>query len=1678
MCTYFDTLIAMQSVAAIPMHYALCAIHENNCLQSSFFHSTAEIPPQEANTSPQLSPKPRHKITRDRNSHNFENCQKQMSMIDDFIQDEIHQNLLTKHMKWMDPIVVLRTGQVNPFLTPDLSPLITDPALASHPIIRLFCEPGCEMSIDFPEESLADTKQNRASGFLSAVKSIAKLMTLTSRTMRQSFKSPFNTLTSSGFFSQILHEKPSEALQIRSYSFEVSTFKAPFRLVEPFVCSAFLYSSKESCVISEMWNFVPLISEELFTNAGMKVELNLNASFQMDPEHVNEGTFVIMLISHPITQKNGAPAVKYYGNPTNSNEQNALKKIRQSFPRVNHAFTTFAWTFIEFAELRLAKGEVDLPAPFLIEGAVAEKDISDLLEDAVAKKFKQIPLEIKMKRITDSPMIVRPISMLHSQPMLYPVHQLVVQLKGLSLKLLPGLKSRNLLLAIEVRESENGKKLQCIHSKLEPSKLVETEYSRCYYHDRSPSYDDIFVINLPLPCPKNANICFSLYHVHVKQNDSPKVFVGRAVLPIYQKFGGLAIKDGPKTLVVDLIQNGKQTTDKANKLTVTTFLRSTFLTSEPSFLEFLTCGSKFPDFMRALKKIPEHVIVTNMMLICDQILAMYDACDDISFEPFQVVRDACVGLIGQEMFVKYMMIYVKYFAFRQANSKEAPISLHEHVHKRTASKGGIQTSMSLILLPPLETASPDLDLDPIPQMQPVVSLDDNCVDSLIDFNIRSSVSDIPPAKVSLTDKILAAFTKLVRDGGLRPLEGLIDFVAALLIKALGVSKTKDLGKQYENFLIEYVNAIALDPDNAQRYSKSFGLLMNLLFDIGLCCAAAYGIKMYVNIFLDRTETYETLVKYLEFAFRPNLFLYSIRYIDDFASTVTKIIQTAIKAPATSPIQKIFGIFLQVFSCYDQEMSAQVASRLIDCIVDIRPSMLPATSDIMTHIAFFNFLIEFTDKVALQRIVDGGNTSILFNLCHFILTRVTPYEMTHLSKRQQTLAPDPGAGDQTKKIVNPTTRPRGLTLRPRRGSGEQRPPSILIMAGAPPSVNEIVGATHSAMFKFASNFLNISDLHGAVGLIGFTYHMLNLQMNLANYPVLFRLIADIVEKFAPRVFEITLPCWVRIITRLLSIGTEFGNTANMAELFVILFDADLRTNKNNNRMTVITARSLSLLAHEQLLNQSLAELFAALSKAKNPALLEFCDTFETLKMVAESQDNKMCAELRADYLMYRLMTLHNTPDGQFETLRDLERLHERNNNQREIIDIKVVQAAIVLEYLVITRRISTELFTEHPAVELAAICFAANSVICPTSFMKDLPIVPGWATAPVFSELGFIALAHQIIDLCITVQYYEPAAAMLDMIWPMLERRRLYGQLENVFALSTKVFQIADSLPPHNSDAMEDVFFRVEFFGEVFGVENEKTFIYCEKRLTHLYDFSRTLVQNYRNVFGEDKIQLLTGDGEMERNPDIGYIRITHASPYYGRKGAARPAGTTLGMTTHMNHFFCDTPFVKGEKKLQGSVENQWIRRTLLTSKFPLPSIVCRSQVPADCIQVIEYEPIRVAYRAIRDRVHALQRALDVKDWPEVGQLLHGSLLAQVNEGPAKIAEVFLTRGEESKQKQKVRFEFSRFSSVLIEANRLHSEWVTYNPEFIPLQVQLDSSLEHFLKMLSNFIDIPDYKRKT
>ena len=101
---------------------------------------------------------------------------------------------------------------------------------------------------------------------------------------------------------------------------------------------------------------------------------------------------------------------------------------------------------------------------------------------------------------------------------------------------------------------------------------------------------------------------------------------------------------------------------------------------------------------------------------------------------------------------------------------------------------------------------------------------------------------------------------------------------------------------------------------------------------------------------------------------------------------------------------------------------------------------------------------------------------------------------------------------------------------------------------------------------------------------------------------------------------------------------------------------------------------------------------------------------------------------------------------------------------------------------------------------------------------------------------------------------------------------------------------------------------------------------------------------------------------------------------------------------------------------------------------------------------------------IRKRTESMEAALEAKETRQVQQLLHGSLIVTVNEGPEKIAEAFLV-GEDTKEKQKLRLEFNKMLKVLRIGVKFHGEWVTNNNEFVPLQVQLEDGLSELTAKL-------------
>jgi hypothetical protein len=121
----------------------------------------------------------------------------------------------------------------------------------------------------------------------------------------------------------------------------------------------------------------------------------------------------------------------------------------------------------------------------------------------------------------------------------------------------------------------------------------------------------------------------------------------------------------------------------------------------------------------------------------------------------------------------------------------------------------------------------------------------------------------------------------------------------------------------------------------------------------------------------------------------------------------------------------------------------------------------------------------------------------------------------------------------------------------------------------------------------------------------------------------------------------------------------------------------------------------------------------------------------------------------------------------------------------------------------------------------------------------------------------------------------------------------------------------------------------------------------------------------------------------------------------------------------------------------------------------------------------EFMPVCVAYRQLRTRVTMMETACQTHDYRQIQQLLHGSLLVQVNEGPSKMAEVFLAEPAPDdnyrKWANKLRLTFGNFLAVNEKGLRLHAKWTKENTAFRPLQDELESGFTSLAEKLAKYL---------
>jgi hypothetical protein len=135
----------------------------------------------------------------------------------------------------------------------------------------------------------------------------------------------------------------------------------------------------------------------------------------------------------------------------------------------------------------------------------------------------------------------------------------------------------------------------------------------------------------------------------------------------------------------------------------------------------------------------------------------------------------------------------------------------------------------------------------------------------------------------------------------------------------------------------------------------------------------------------------------------------------------------------------------------------------------------------------------------------------------------------------------------------------------------------------------------------------------------------------------------------------------------------------------------------------------------------------------------------------------------------------------------------------------------------------------------------------------------------------------------------------------------------------------------------------------------------------------------------------------------------------------------------------------------------------------MPYVVSRVLIPPENIDRQEYSPIEYSCQNLQQQVDRINEAASREDFYSLQPLIQGSLLVQVNEGPKKMAEVFLSGGREDQHTLMLRTIFRHFLEANSKAVQLHAAWAKTNPIYALLQEELESGLNRLRSTLQPFL---------
>ncbi|OHT14381.1 hypothetical protein TRFO_15316 [Tritrichomonas foetus] len=1541
--------------------------------------------------------------------------------IDQQVLEDIHLATIENHYDWLEPIINTEKNIQNPYLddskSADNDYFAFDPDFKENPIGGIFVRPLNTIDFTFTDFTAQKNESDPRGS-----KHIELSQFVTPRRSSLDLNSPnmiFQLSSSMVFDVPKKIAAPPISGFLKCFPIKLSKVDCEFEFVGPIMLSAFLYSIQTKSIISETWNFFPNQSLNFLKSYSVDYNNQQKATFEIDT--LKNYTLFIFL-SHPVTEERGSIVKDYYFDPTPENARTAKTVLNQTKTDKNIHFQTFAFTFFDFNHVRLAEEPLMGPSCYLIEKIPAEKQISQLIFDANARRLKQIHFKVWMMKDEEiSPVIIHQTAQFRPQPYISPVHECTLRIDNLTIpeNVANSNDLSNLGYIVQVALKDGQIPIVQVHSTFDPVKLVSTGETKICSPAASFNFNENFFLDLPYPLKPSHLVTFRILRIYLDAKGEINTEEIGTESQLLINDDGLIIGDSIKTLTIA----------ESYKLTVKFFIRSNAYLSDKTLYNFLT--SENPS-LETLSSIPPALLTTHLHSILLKMLNNLENNNDQNFvKVFVEMSNSITSIIYSKKYSKFLIAFVRFFAF--------------------PTKGD---DLSSLLISPSHFDVNDLN-------DPNESSNSNGNEGTSSFGEKEKgEKNFSEYQFHLKIlKLLTTYLTNVRDS-IDQLAPYFDFLFSLIAKFLAVDQNISIfGDDFQVFVIAYAYS-SMQSENISKLVRSFGLFITLLYDTGYPTAAVEAIHIMLANWTEKESLVPAKLDFLDSVFKPSLFAMLLRNSKLFKDLVIDLLRIGYENIAVSPEPgRLFDIILRLTEIYDVKMNESIATNLIEAAAFFKPQLFLSNDALLSPLIFFLFLLINSNIVPSDcKVFDG---------LHYLLKKVSTKEVLNQNlnsvKFKTRESPAPLICDDTKSTNK--IKLRAGTISPRKKAAEAPLASRIIKAvdllkdqKEERRAKLFTRYIYESVFELIDKFEKLDQLP-LQNIILLIFHLISVTTSSDLLNKLVSVLTSLLKKYKMEFIKVESPAVVRILAKLYQICQKNDTmNASIAIFIDSLFCIDFACNNNNNRMNAIFMRSLSTLNNSNIVDINIHSLFTQLeTMTANESLSKCISNYQQIRnlSIRLNVDALTPSEI-SELLFAKFRLFDKSPDAQIVILESLYELHVAENDLFEAACTSVIQGAIIFENLTVWRRMPNYFRLAHPCCIFRDICSICTTVQCTDEYMKDPPLIPGFCDSSTFNEQGFISLMYRIFQLCEKNRILDIAAMLIDLCWPIFEYWHSFNELKVMFDFFQRLFSgIVDDT--EGQDAFTDRYFRVTFFGEKLKDQDGKMYIYRAKPLTHLFDFTTRILSQYEQIYGkENVIQISTSEkvdtSELNLKEKV-YIQITFVEPYHNEMNEG---------SRNAHQFYYETPFLKDEKSnkkaAQGSVDKQWIRRTILSIDIDLPSLLVRAEVDPQKIIEKEYEPIKVAYRQLRDRTGMLEKAFSTHDLMKTQQLLHGSLLVQVNEGPARIADVFLSNNI-STAAEKLRESFICFMRQVRKGVGIHAQYSSQNPEFMPLQEELEAGYE-------------------